>query len=68
MTLIEAIRQRPASSERSSRSISRSDDAVNRSTSAGPVPRVLRQLYAADRQALLDGDVEVGELALALRR
>ncbi|GAB3824149.1 hypothetical protein GCM10027610_002010 [Dactylosporangium cerinum] len=41
MMLIEAIRQRPASSERSSRSISRFEDAVNRSTSAAPAPMVL---------------------------
>ncbi len=37
-TLIDAIRQRPASDERSSRSISRADDSVNRRTSAGPAP------------------------------
>src|SRR5664279_2358265 len=41
MMLIEAIRHLPANSERSSRSISRADDAVKRSTMAGPVPRVL---------------------------
>ena len=41
MMLIEAIRQRPASSERSSRSISRADDAVNRAIRAAPVPMVL---------------------------
>ena len=41
MMLIDAIRQRPASSERSSRSIRRADDAVKRSTSAAPVPMVL---------------------------
>ena len=41
MMLIEAIRQRPASSLRSSRSTRRAEEAVNRSTSAGPVPRVL---------------------------
>ena len=39
--LSEAIRQRPASWERSSRSISRAEDAVNRRTRAGPVPIVL---------------------------
>ena len=37
-TLIDAIRQRPASCERSSRSISRVEDSVNRRTRAGPVP------------------------------
>ena len=41
MMLSEAIRQRPASWERSSRSISRAEEAVNRSTSDGPVPMVL---------------------------
>ena len=41
MMLIDAIRQRPASCERSSRSISRAEDAVNRRTSDGPVPIVL---------------------------
>jgi hypothetical protein len=41
MMLIEAIRQRPASSERSSRSIRRVEEAVKRSTSAAPVPIVL---------------------------
>ena len=41
MTLIDAIRQRPASWERSSRSMSRALDSVNRRTSAGPVPIVL---------------------------
>ena len=41
MTLIDAIRQRPASCERSSRSISRALDSVNLRTSVGPVPIVL---------------------------
>ena len=41
ITLIDAIRQRPASCERSSRSISRAEDSVNRRTSAGPAPIVL---------------------------
>ena len=41
MMLSEAIRQRPASCERSSRSISRAEEAVNRWTSDGPVPIVL---------------------------
>ena len=41
MTLIDAIRQRPASCERSSRSISRAEEAVNRSTRDGLVPIVL---------------------------
>ena len=41
MMLIEAIRQRPASSERSSRSIRRAEEAVKRSISDGPVPIVL---------------------------
>ena len=39
-TVVAAIRQRPASCARSSRSTSRADDAVKRSTSAGPVPVV----------------------------
>jgi hypothetical protein len=39
-TLVEAIRQRPASCARSSRSISRSEEPVNRATSAGPAPIV----------------------------
>src|SRR3954471_13550497 len=39
--LMDAIRHRPASSERSSRSIRRVDDAVNREIRAGAVPRVL---------------------------
>ncbi len=39
-TVVAAIRQRPASCARSSRSTSRDDDAVKRSTSAGPVPVV----------------------------
>ena len=41
MMLSEAIRQRPASWERSSRSISRAEEAVNRRIRAGPVPIVL---------------------------
>src|SRR5580692_6119049 len=41
MMLSEAIRQRPASWERSSRSISRAEDAVNRRIREGPVPIVL---------------------------
>src|ERR1700683_568516 len=41
MTLSEAIRQRPASWERSSRSISRAEDAVNRWTRDGLAPIVL---------------------------
>src|SRR5580658_3799490 len=41
MMLSEAIRQRPASWERSSRSIRRAEDSVNRRTRAGPVPIVL---------------------------
>ena len=41
MMLSEAIRQRPASWERSSRSIRRAEEAVNRWTRAGPVPMVL---------------------------
>ena len=41
MMLSEAIRQRPASWERSSRSISRAEESVNRWTRAGPVPIVL---------------------------
>ena len=41
MTLIEAIRQRPASCDFSSSSISFSESPVNRSTSAGPAPSVL---------------------------
>jgi hypothetical protein len=40
MMLIEAIRQRPASWERSSRSMRRADEAVNRWISDGPVPMV----------------------------
>ena len=41
MMLSEAIRQRPASWERSSRSISRAEEPLNRRTRAGPVPIVL---------------------------
>ena len=41
ITLIEAIRQRPASDERSSRSISLALDSVNRRTSDGLAPIVL---------------------------
>ena len=41
MMLSEAIRQRPASWERSSRSIRRAEESVNRRTRAGPVPIVL---------------------------
>src|ERR1035437_5260986 len=41
MMLSEAIRQRPASCERSSRSISLAEEAVNRATMEGPVPIVL---------------------------
>ena len=41
MMLSEAIRQRPASWERSSRSIRRAEEAVNRRTRDGPVPIVL---------------------------
>ena len=41
MMLSEAIRQRPASWERSSRSIRRAEESVNRWIRAGPVPMVL---------------------------
>ncbi len=41
MMLIEAIRHRPASWERSSRSISRAEEPVKRPTRDGPVPIVL---------------------------
>ena len=39
-TPIVAMRQRPASCERSSRSVRRAEDDVKRSTRAGPVPSV----------------------------
>jgi hypothetical protein len=41
MTFIDAIRHRPARFERSSRSISRSDEPTKRSIMAGAVPMVL---------------------------
>jgi len=41
MMLNEAIRHRPASCERSSRSIRRAEEAVNRCTRDGPAPMVL---------------------------
>ena len=41
ITLRVPIRQRPASDERSSRSISRAEDSVNRAITAGPAPMVL---------------------------
>jgi hypothetical protein len=41
MMVSEDIRQRPASWERSSRSISRAEEAVNRRIRAGPAPMVL---------------------------
>jgi hypothetical protein len=41
MMLSEAIRQRPASWERSSKSISRAEESVNRWIRPGPVPIVL---------------------------
>ena len=39
---------------------------MNRRTRDGPVPMVFARLDAADRQSLLDRDVEVGKLALLL--
>ncbi len=41
MMFMAAIRQRPASSERNSRSIRRPEEPVNRSTCAAPAPMVL---------------------------
>ena len=64
MTLIEAIRQRPASWERSSRSIRRAEDVGESADQRRAGAHRLGQLDAVDRQSFLDGDVEVGKLAL----
>ena len=63
MMLSEAIRQRPASWERSSRSISRAEEAVNRWTSDGPVPMVL-----ASWMPLIDSPSSMVTLRLASSR
>ena len=63
MMLIEAIRQRPASWERSSRSIRRAEEAENRSTRDGPVPIVL-----ASWTPLIDSPSSIVTLRLASSR
>ncbi len=63
MTLSEAIRQRPASWERSSRSIRRAEEAVNRRTREGPAPIVL-----ASWTALIDSPSSMVTLRLASSR
>ncbi len=63
MMLIEAIRQRPASWERNSRSMRRAEEAVNRWTRDGPVPIVL-----ASWMPLIDSPSSTVTLRLASSR
>ena len=65
--LMVAIRQRPASCDRISRSTRLVEVSSNRREAVPPAPRVLVEQDAADGQALVDLGLQVGEPALLLR-
>ena len=67
ITPVDAMRQRPASCERSSRSIRRCGRAGEAVDQRGPGAQRAGELRAVDREAFLDRDVQVGQLPL-LRR